>query len=77
MQAQADMQERQHKAELDAQLKQQELEFQKWKTMLDAEVRLATAQIAASKGSDPLTSATADQSSLMLQAILQKLNDNN
>ena len=73
MQAQADMQERQHKAELDAQLKQQDLEFQKWKAMLEAEVKLATAQISASKGMDEVTSNTADSSALMLQAILERL----
>lgn len=74
MQAQADMQERQHKAELDARLKQQDLEFQKWKAMLEAEVKLATAQIAASKGADETTSNTADHSAVMLQAILERLN---
>ena len=73
MQAQADMQERQHKAELDAHLKAQDIEFQKWKAMLDAEVRLATAQISASKGADENTSGAADQSAAMLQAIIERM----
>lgn len=69
-QAALDMQERQHQAELAAQLELQKMQFEKWKAELDAEVRLATAQISATSGSDPSTTAAADQSS---QAIMQTL----
>ena len=69
-QAALDMQERQHQAELSAQLELQKMQFEKWKAELDAEVRLATAQISATSGADPATTAAADQSS---QAIMQTL----
>jgi hypothetical protein len=45
--AELDMQERQHDAELKAQLHAQELEFNRWKTQLEAETKVLVAQIGA------------------------------
>ena len=74
LQAQAEAAVAQHKAEMDAQLEAQRLQYEdRWK-LIDAEVRLATAQIAASKATDGETTATADSSAMALQAILEKLN---
>ena len=74
MQAQNDMRERQHKAELDAMLEQKRMEFDKWKALLDAEVKLTVTQISASKATDPVATEAGDTAAQALQAILERIN---
>jgi len=45
MQAQNDMKERQHKAELDQFLEQQRLEFDRWKAQLENETKILIAEL--------------------------------
>lgn len=62
--AELDMQERQHDAELKAQLHAQELEFNRWKTQLEAETKVLVAQIGAEAKEAPESADMAQDASV-------------
>ena len=76
-QAQFDMQERQHKAELDAQLTQQKMAFDEWKVQIDNETKILVAQISAGAKvqTDGSVQTPEEASNVQTQAITEALNN--